>query len=117
MMLRHSLLPGHASDTEYGPLVGLLAFAVQRDEFHAVGMEGQEYFGFPDYFYRCCGLQCLGDGNIGHVSLAGSGEASVQGYLECGCFGMPFQEYLSCLARPHSVAAGWTGTDAVEFFD
>ena len=28
-----------AADAEYGPLVGLLAFAVQRDEFHAVGME------------------------------------------------------------------------------
>ena len=26
--------------------------------------------------------------------------------MECGCFGMPFQEYLSCLARSHVVFSG-----------
>ena len=104
-----------ATDTEDGPLIGLLAFGIESDELHAIGVEREEHFGLP-HDGRALLTQHIEDGLVGHVSLAGSGQATIECYLEAVGPGITVEKLGSGIAWTHRVAARRAVSYAVELF-
>lgn len=77
-----------ASDAEYGPAVGEVVFVVIGAEFHSVGVEGEEFGGFPDYFGGCCRGEAFKNGYVGEVAFACSGERAVECHFKACGFGV-----------------------------
>ena len=103
---------GTAADAVHRPLVDDVAIQVLAHKLHSVRMERQEDLRLPDDMNNML-LEHFLDSHIGHVTLAGSSQGTIQCNFVGRSISTTLQEELSCALRSHRMTARWSLANSV----
>ena len=103
---------GTATDTINNPLINHVAIQVLAHKLHSVRMERQEDLRLPDDMNNML-LEHFLDSHIGHVTLAGSSQGTIQCNFVGRSISTTLQEELSCTLRSHRMTARWSLANSV----
>ena len=103
---------GTATDTINNPLINHVAIQVLAHKLHSVRMERQEDLRLPDDMNDML-LEHFLDSHVGHVTLAGSSQGTIQCNFVGRSISTTLQEELSCTLRSHRMTARWSLANSV----
>ena len=105
-----------AADAVYRPRIGDPALFEPLEQ-HAVGVEGEYDFGFPDDFGRGDGFEHREDRYVRKVAFARGRQRSVERHAVGIDIAAPFREAFRSPFGSHRVAARRAVADLIEFFE